>query len=55
MMSALKNSSTWNADKKNVTSPKIQAINLLVADFLTNQENLLTLSVFITEVGIILL
>lgn len=53
MMSALQDNSTWNADRKNITSPKIQAINLLVADFLVNQDNLFTLSVFITEVGII--
>lgn len=53
MMSALKDSSAWNADKNNITSPKIQAINLLVADFLINQDNLFTLSVFITEVSFI--
>lgn len=54
MISALEDNSMWNTNKRNVNSPKIQAINLLVADFLINQENLFTLSVFTTEVGIIL-
>jgi len=54
MITALEDSPMWNTNKRNVTSPKIQAINLLVADFLMKQENLFTLSVFITEVGFIL-
>lgn len=53
MITTLENSSTWNTNKRNVTSPKIQAINLLVADFLMNQENVFTLSVFITEVPLL--
>lgn len=36
----------------NAATIKIQAINLLVADFLMNQDNLFTLKVLITEVGI---
>jgi len=54
MISALEDNSMWNTNKRNVNSPKIQAINLLVADFLINQENLFTLSVFTSEVSIIL-
>jgi len=54
MISALEDSTMWNTNKRNVNSPKIQAINLLVADFLINQENLFTLSVFTSEVGLIL-
>jgi len=54
MISALEDNSMGNTNKRNINSPKIQAINLLVADFLINQENLFTLSVFTTEVGIIL-
>jgi len=54
MISALEDNPMWNTNKRNVNFPRIQAINLLVADFLINQENLFTLSVFTTEVGIIL-
>lgn len=50
MILALKDSPMWNTNKVNVTSPKVQALNLLVADFLINQENLFTLSVLIMEV-----
>lgn len=50
MISALKDTPSWKVNKTNVSSPKIQAINLLIADFLMNQDNLFTLSVFITEV-----
>ncbi|KAL5243663.1 hypothetical protein ACI65C_011073 [Semiaphis heraclei] len=54
MISALEDShNMWNTNKRNITSPKIQAINLLVADFLMKQENLFTLSVFITEVPLL--
>lgn len=53
MITALEDSPTWNTSKRNVTSPKIQAINLLVADFLMKQENLFALSVFITEVPLL--
>ncbi|XP_015377016.1 PREDICTED: uncharacterized protein LOC107171293 [Diuraphis noxia] len=53
MISALEDSPMWNINKRNITSPKIQAINLLVADFLMKQENLFTLSVFITEVPLL--
>lgn len=50
MITALKDNPTWDSNKINITSPKIQAINLLVAEFLVYQDNLFTLSVFITEV-----
>ncbi|XP_026807049.1 uncharacterized protein PFB0145c-like isoform X2 [Rhopalosiphum maidis] len=53
MISALEDSTILNTNKRNVNSPKIQAINLLVADFLINQENLFTLSVFTTEVPLL--
>ncbi|XP_025197334.1 uncharacterized protein LOC112596071 [Melanaphis sacchari] len=53
MISALEDNPMWNINQRNVNSPKIQAINLLVADFLINQENLFTLSVFATEVPLL--
>ncbi|KAF0758267.1 Uncharacterized protein FWK35_00012470 [Aphis craccivora] len=53
MISALEDNSMGNTNKRNINSPKIQAINLLVADFLINQENLFTLSVFTTEVPLL--
>lgn len=39
-----------NTNGNNAATIKIQAINLLVADFLMNQDNLFTLKVLITEV-----
>ncbi|KAL4088610.1 hypothetical protein QTP88_023699 [Uroleucon formosanum] len=53
MISTVEDSPTLNTNKRNITSPKIQAINLLVADFLIHQENLFTLSVFIIEVPLL--
>lgn len=53
MITVVKDNLTSNTNKINITSPKVQAINLLIAEFLLYQENFYTLSIFISEVGII--
>lgn len=51
-MDSLEEFPAWdNSSEKNVTTAKIQAINLLFADFLMNQNNLFTLQEFVMEVG----
>ncbi|VVC40639.1 Hypothetical protein CINCED_3A005758 [Cinara cedri] len=54
LIKALKDGPFLNANSTiNSSSPKVQAFNLLVADFLLNRENLFTLSVFTTEVPLL--
>lgn len=51
LIAALKDGAAENvANKANVASSMVQAVNLLVADFLVNQKYMYTLSVFISEV-----
>jgi len=51
-MGSLKEVPAWdNTSEKNDITAKTQAIKLLFADFLMNQNNLFTLQEFVMEVG----
>ncbi|XP_050420879.1 uncharacterized protein LOC126833525 isoform X2 [Adelges cooleyi] len=53
MITSLQDLDSWNTKEQNITSPKIQAFNLMIADFLIYQENLFTLSIFMAEIPLL--
>ncbi|XP_050430973.1 uncharacterized protein LOC126839621 [Adelges cooleyi] len=53
MITSLLDLNSWNTIKQNITSPKIQAFHLLIAEFLIYQENVFTLPVFMAEVPLL--